>query len=194
MLSTLQFDAGLIENFPRDCEEKKSYIPETRGNPNCSPRSTTLLICEAVEGGLTRMRGHRKRKTHAKLAHLKSFASSSRAFEFRDFCNMRRYTSCIRCYSLQLFKLIFKGRTTRSDRRSDPSTISFIFFPPFFFHAFSKSFVKIACEEPNVALRSARAEDVLGPRHHPSRPPKIYLLFEPEFIKAITEVNGFKLL
>lgn len=73
----------------------KSYMRETRSNPNCSPRPTTLLICEAVEGeGSRDARYLRKRKTHAKLAHLKSFASFPRAFGFCDFCAISQRRVC----------------------------------------------------------------------------------------------------
>lgn len=140
---------------------------------------TTLLICEAFEKGFAR-RGHRKRKTHAKLAHLKSFAPSPcgpPAFGFRDFRNIAeqeyatfrvRYTSG-RALAW-LFKLIFKGRSMHPDRRLNPSAPFLpLFFSLSFFPTSRKKFRWFASSARGIgccfSLKDTRTESVLALRY-----------------------------
>lgn len=106
------------QNFPAagdgEGEARREKSRALESNRCCSSPSTTLLICEASRRprkGFAR-RGCRKRKTHAKLAHLKSFVlPPTRSFHpLSDFANfaisrgaahtsLGRYASHTRCTS-----------------------------------------------------------------------------------------------
>lgn len=127
--------------FSEGLRGEKSHIPETRGNPNCSPRPTTLLICEAFEGGSRDAEASKAQDT-CKVGSFEKFClfpfRISRFLQYRrrscaplyflyTLCNFRPALSL----SLWFLKLIFKGRCAPIAARV-LSPYFFHFFLPFF--------------------------------------------------------------